>query len=192
MDGSASPPGPSCNGERDFHGEKRGNQTHASTIDPDARPVHKGPGPALRLASMDNILMEKRHGPVVDARLMPATGTAEIDERSNARRVTLAADKAYDTADFVTNLRERMDSPHVAQNTAGRRSAIDRRTTWHPGYAGSQRVRKRIVEVVRWGKASTGLRKTRQRGLNRVGWIFTLTATAYNLIHLPELLADPV
>jgi transposase len=197
-DGSGSPPGPGRNGERDFHGEKRGNQTHASTTDPDARLIRKGPGQASRLAYMGHVLMENRNGLVVDARLTQATGTAEreaalamIDERSSARRVTLAADKAYDTADFVANLRERMISPHVAQNTAGRRSAIDRRTTRHSGYAVSQRVRKRIEEVFGWVKASAGLRKTRHRGLNRVGWTFTLTATAYNLIRLPKLLADP-
>ena len=103
-------------------------------------------------------------------------------------RITLAADKAYDTADFVEALRDIKVTPHVAQNTTNRRSAIDGRTTLHPGYAVSQRIRKRIEEGFGWTRTSGGVRKTRHRGKERVGWMFTLTATAYNLVTLPKLL----
>ena len=104
-------------------------------------------------------------------------------------RVTLGADKAYDTSDFVAELRALRVTPHVAQNTAGRRSRIDARTTRHPGYAASQRARKRIEEVFGWMKGVAGQRKTRFRGTARVGWAFTFAAAAYNLIRLPKLLA---
>jgi len=197
-DGSGPPPGPGRNGERDFHGEKRSNDTHASTTDPDARLIRKGPGQASRLAYMGHVLMENRNGLVVDARLTRATGTAEreaalamIDERPGTHRITLGADKAYDVAAFVASLRDRVVSPHVTQNTRGRRSAIDGRTTRHPGYAVSLRIRKRIEEVFGWVKTSAGLSKTRHRGLDRVGWTFTLTVAAYNLVRLPKLLATP-
>jgi transposase len=195
-DGSGSPPDPGRNGERDFRGETRRNETHASTTDPDARLIRKGPGQAAKLAYMGHILMENRHGLAVDARLTTATGTAEreaavamVDDLPGSHRVTLGADKAYDTAGFVAALRERRVSPHVTQNTSGRRSAIDGRTTRHPGYAVSLRIRKRIEEVFGWVKSSAGLRKTRHRGLERVGWTFTLTVAAYNLVRLPKLLA---
>jgi transposase len=197
-DGSGPPSGPGRNGERDFHGEKRSNDTHASTTDPDARLIRKGPGQASRLAYMGHVLMENRNGLAVDARLTRATGTAEreaalamIDERSGTYRITLGADKAYDVGAFVASLRDRIVSPHVTQNTKGRRSAIDGRTTRHPGYAVSLRIRKRIEEVFGWVKTSAGLSKTRHRGLDRVGWTFTLTVAAYNLIRLPKLLATP-
>jgi len=104
-------------------------------------------------------------------------------------RITLGADKAYDTKDFVAEMRALSAAPHVAQNTTSRRSAIDGRTTSHPGYAVSLRVRKRIEEVFGWIKSAAGLRKTRHRGAARVGWMFTLTAAAYNLVRLPKLLA---
>jgi transposase len=197
-DGSGPPPGPGRNGERDFHGEKRSNDTHASTTDPDAQLIRKGPGQASRLAYMGHVLMENRNGLAVDARLTRATGTAEreaalamIEDRPGAHRVTLGADKAYDAAAFVASLRDRTVSPHVTQNTKGRRSAIDGRTTRHPGYVVSLRIRKRIEEVFGWVKTSAGLRKTRHRGLGRVGWTFTLTVAAYNLVRLPKLLATP-
>jgi len=147
---------------------------------------------------MGHVLMENRNGLVVDARLTRATGTAEreaalamIDERPGTHRITLGADKAYDVAAFVASLRDRVVSPHVTQNTRGRRSAIDGRTTRHPGYAVSLRIRKRIEEVFGWVKTSAGLSKTRHRGLDRVGWTFTLTVAAYNLVRLPKLLATP-
>ena len=138
--------------------------------------------------------MENRHALVVDTRLTLATGTAEreagldmIAARPGNHRITLGADKAYDVAGFVVDLRQYNVTPHVAQNTTHRRSAIDARTTRHPGYAVSGRVRKRIEEVFGWTKATAGFRKTRHCGLARVGWMFTLTITAYNLVRLPKL-----
>src|SRR6202163_41508 len=193
-DGSGEPPAPGRNGERDFHGEKRRNETHASTTDPDARLYRKGRGQPAKLAYLGHVLMENRHALVVDARLTLATGTAEraaglemIAARPGHHRITLGADKAYDVASFVADLREHNVTPHVAQNTTTRQSAIDGRTTRHPGYAVSGRLRKRIEEVFGWTKAAAGFRKTRHRGLACVGWMFTLTATAYNLVRLPKL-----
>jgi transposase len=184
------------NAERDFHAEKRSNDTHASTTDPDARPFRKGRGKEARLCHMGHLLMENRHGLIVDATLTHATGTAEreaaitmLGRLDGRHRITLGADKAYDVADFVDRLRAIRVTPHVAQNLTNRRSAIDRRTTRHPGYAVSQRIRKRIEEAFGWIKTSGGLRKTRHRGNPRVGWAFTLTAAACNLIRLPKLLA---
>jgi transposase len=195
-DGSGEPPASGRNGERDFHGEKRSNETHASTTDPDARLYRKSSGQPSKLAYLGHVLMENRHALVVDTRLTLATGTAEreaalemVADRPGNHRITLGADKAYDVAEFVADLRELEVTPHVAQNTANRRSAIDGRTTRHAGYAVSQRLRKRIEEGFGWAKAAAGFRKTRHRGLARVGWMFTLTATAYNLIRLPKLLA---
>lgn len=194
-DGSGNPPDPGRNGERDFHGEKRSNETHASTTDPDARLIRKGSGQAAKLAYMGHVLMENRNGLAVDVRLTPATGTAEreaalemIGERHGRHRITLGADKAYDTKEFVANLRALNVTPHVARNTNGRRSALDGRTTRHAGYVVSIRFRKRIEEIFGWTKSSAGLRKTRHRGLDCVGWMFTLTVAAYNLIRLPKLL----
>jgi IS5 family transposase len=195
-DGSGEPPSPGRNGERDFHGEARKNDTHASTTDPDARLYRKSAGQGAKLCYMGHLLMENRNGLIVDSETTPATGWAEraaaeamIEEVPNAGRVTLGADKAFDTAEHVDNLRRLRVTPHVAQNTANRRSAIDRRTTRHPGYAASQRLRKRIEEAFGWIKTIGGLRKTRHRGLGRVGWMFTLTAAAYNLVRLRKLLA---
>ena len=198
-DGSGEPPAPGRNGERDFHGEKRRNETHASTTDPEARLYRKGRGQPAKLAYLGHVLTENRHALVVDARLTLATGTAEreaalemVADRPGNHRITLAADKAYDAAEFVTDLRELIVTPHVAQNTTNRRSAIDGRTTHHPGYAISGCVRKRIEEVFGWTKAAAGFRKTRHRGPARVGWMFTLTATAYNLVRLPKLVGAAV
>ena len=195
-DGSGAPPGPGRNGERDFHGEKRSNQTHSSTTDPQARLYRKGPGQPARLAYLGHVLMENRHALVVDTRVTLATGTAEreaaldmLDARPSRRRLTLGADKAYDAAEFVAARRARNVTPHLAQNTSNRRSAIDRRTTRHPGYAFSQTVRKRIEETFGWTKSTAGLHKTRHRGLARVGWMFALANTAYNLVRIPKLLA---
>jgi hypothetical protein len=148
------PPAPGRNGERDFHGEKRSNATHASTTDPQARLYRKGRGKEARLCFMGHALMENRHGLIVDGRVSEATGTAERDEARGMvealpgrHRITLGADKNFDTQGFVAGLRALNATPHVAQNTSGRRSAIDRRTTRHPGYALSQRARKRIEEA---------------------------------------------
>jgi transposase len=193
-DGGGEPPAPGRNGERDFHGEKRSNETHASTTDRDARLYRKGPGQPAKLAYLGHVLMENRHALVVDTRLTLATGTAEreaalemVAARPGNHRITLGADKAYDVAGFVDDLRACNVTPHVTQNTTNRRSAIDGRTTRHPGYAVSGRMRKRIEEVFGWSKAAAGFRKTRHRGLARVAWMFTLTATAYNLVRLPKL-----
>src|ERR1700739_715919 len=191
-DGSGSPPGAS--GEQDFHGEKRSNETHASTTDPDARLYRKGPGQPAKLAYLGHVMMENRHALVIDTRLTLAIGTAEreaalemVADRPGNHRITLGADKAYDVAEFIADLREYNVTPHVAQHPTTRRAPIDGRTTRHPGYAVSGRVRKRIEEVFGWAKAAAGFRKTHHRGLARVGWMFTLTATAYNLVRLPKL-----
>jgi transposase len=182
------------NAERDFHGEKRTNETHASATDPDARLVRRGRGKEAKLCHMGHLLMENRHGLIVDAMLTSATGTAERDaaevmlgRQPGRHRATLGADKGYDAAGFVAAVRALNVTPHVAQHTS-RRSAIDRRTTRHPGYEASQRVRKRVEEAFGWLKTTGGLRKTRHRGLARVGWLFTLTAAACNLVRLPKLL----
>ena len=151
---------------------------------------------------MGHLLMENRNGLIVDAELTRASGTAEreaalamLERRGRRRRITLGADKAYDAAEFVRNLRERQVTPHIARDDhltktgKRRRSAVDARTTRHAGYAVSQRLRKRIEEAFGWIKTTGGLRKTRHRGLARVGWMFTLSVAAYNLVRLPKLLA---
>jgi transposase len=192
-DGGA--PGGGRNGERNFHGETRSNDSHASTTDPDARLYRKGSGKEAKLCYLGHVLMENRNGLVVDARLTLATGTAErevaavmVGAREGCHRITLAGDKNYDTKAFVAEMRSLNVTPHVTQNTSGRASAIDGRTTRHPGYALSQRIRKRIEEVFGWTKAVAPMRKTRHRGQERVGWQFVFTAAAYNLIRLPKLL----
>jgi transposase len=184
------------NAERDFHGATRTNDTHVSTTDPDARLYRKGRGKEARLCHMGHLLMENRNGLIVDTLVTRATGTAEreaalamLGRQAGRHRATLTADKAYDAAAFVASVRTLNVTPHVAQNTSGRRSAIDARTTRHPGYAVSQRVRKRIEEAFGWIKTTGGLRKTRHCGTARVGWMFTLTAAACNLVRLPKLLA---
>lgn len=195
-DGSGAPPSDGGrNAERDFHGETRRNDTHASTTDPEARLFRKGRGKEAKLCYMGHLLAENRHGLIVDARLTEATGTAERDAAlamvadTAPRRSTIGGDKNYDTAAFVADCRALGCVPHVAQNTTNRRSAIDRRTTRHPGYAISQRQRKKIEEPFGWIKTAGGLRKVRHRGRRLVEWFFVLTAAAYNLIRLPKLLA---
>jgi transposase len=194
-DGPGEPPAPGRNGEADFRGQRRSNETHASTTDPDARLYKKAAGQAAKLCHMGHVLTENRNGLVVEAELTKATGTAEreaartmVDDLQAEHRITVGADKAYDSSDFVADMRRLGVTPHVSQNTKGRRSAIDGRTTRHPGYAISQRKRKRIEEVFGWMKAAAGFRKTRHRGTARVGWMFTLNAAAYNLVRLPKLL----
>ena len=201
-DGSGEPPGPGRNGERNFHGEKRSNETHASTSDPEARLARKGDGQGSRMAYAGHFLMENRNGLIVEALLTQASGTAEreaalamIERRGpRGRRITLGADKGYDVAGFIAALRARRVTPHVAidghvrKGGKPRKTAIDRRTLRHPGYAISLRLRKRIEEPFGWIKTVANLRKTRHRGTDRVGWFFTLAATAYNLIRLPKLL----
>lgn len=187
------------NGEVDFHGEKRSNATHASTTDPDAMLYRKSPGTGAALCYMGHVLMENRNGLVVDAETTRVSGHAErmaavemikgVTSPSGKRRITVGADRGFDTRDFVEDLRELGATPHVAQNNAGRRSAIDARTTRHPGCARSIRVRKRIEEVFGWIKGSAGQRKTKVRGLAKVRFAFTFAAAAYNLIRLPKLMA---
>lgn len=196
-DGSDEPPSPGRNGERDFHKEKRSNATHASTTDPDAKLYRKGDNQAARLCYMGHALMENRHGLVVNATLTEASGTAERQAAlamiarysPGSRRLTLGTDRGFDTRGFVTALRAFNVVPHVAQNTANRASAIDRRTTRHPGYRASQTIRKRIEESFAWVKTIAGLRKTRYRGTGRVAFHFTFAMAAYNLIRMPKLLA---
>jgi len=194
-DGSGEPPAEGRNGERDFHGEKRSNETHASTTDPDARLYKKAAGQAAKLCHMGHVLMENRNGLVVEASLTHASGTAEreaaadmVGQHSGGQRITIGADKAYDTTDFVAEMRRQGVTPHVGQNNKNRRSAIDGRTTRHRGYTVSLRIRKRIEEVFGWMKTVGGQRKTRFCGTARVGWMFTLAAAAYNLVRLPKLL----
>lgn len=196
-DGSGEPPGPGRNSERNFRGERRKNETHASTTDPDARLYRKASRQVSVLCHMGHALMENRNGIIVDTRLTTASGTAEreaaiemIGELPAAGRITLGADKAYDAASFVAEMRRLGVTPHVAQHETGRRSAIDPRTTRHPGYAVSQICRKRIEEMFGWFKTTGGLRKTRHHGTRRVGWMFTFVAAAYNLVRIPRLLSD--
>ncbi len=190
------PEGGGRNPEVDFHGEKRLNRTHASTTDPKARLFKKGKGKEAKLCFMGHVLMDNRHGLVVSPRLTAATGTAEreaavdlVEAVPGRHRITVGADKAYDTREFVHALRALRAVPHVAQNRSGRASAIDGRTTRHPGYAVSQRLRKRVEEIFGWMKTVGNLRKTRHRGEDRVGWVFTLTAAAYNLVRIRNLKA---
>jgi transposase len=187
------------NADVDFKGQKRSNETHESTSDPEARLYRKGSGMEARLCFIGHTLMENRSGLIVDTRLTAADGHAEriaalsmIEERADRpHAVTLGADKAYDAEDFVNELRSMNVRPHVAQNDNGRRSAIDRRTTRHAGYARSQKIRKRIEEGFGWIKTVAGQRKTRFKGKDRVGWAFTFAAAAYNLVRLPKLLEAP-
>jgi transposase len=191
------PPDSGRNPDGDFRGEKRTNATHASTTDPDAKLYRKGPGMEAKLCFIGHALMENRSGLLVDTCLTQAGGHAErvaalamIEpraERPNA--VTLGADRGYDAADFVNELRSLNVRPHVAQNTT-RRSAIDGRTTRHAGYAASQRARKRIEEAFGWMKTVAGMHRPKLRGVDRVGWAFSFAAAAYNLICLPRLLAE--
>ena len=182
------------NAERDFHREKRSNETHASTTDPDARLFRKGAGKEAKLCHMGHLMTENRYNIIVDARLTEANGTAErttaldmIDDNAHPGS-TVGADKNYDTAEFVAGCRERRCVPHVAQNNTNRRSAIDGRTTRHRGYAVSQQKRKRIEEPLGWMVKTIGImRKTRHRGRALVEWFFVLTATAYNLIRIPKI-----
>ena len=197
-DGSGEPPAPGRNGERDFHGEARCNDTHASTTDEDAKLFRKGPGKEAKLCFIGHALMENRNGLVVGAVATKVSGHAErlaalhlIEPHAErAAPITLGTDKGYDAADFVMECRELGVTAHVAQNTAGRNSAIDGRTTRHAGYTISQVIRKRIEEAFGWGKTIAGLGKLQHRGLAKVDWQFTFAMTAYNLIRLPKLLAN--
>jgi transposase len=187
-----TPPDDPGNPSVDFHGERRTNATHQSTTDPAARLARKGPGKEAKLCYAGHVEMENRHGLVVNTRLTQASGTAEpeaalamVAELPGWARVTLGADKGYDQKEFVRALREHQVTPHVARKV---HSAIDRRTTRYPGYAISQIKRKRVEEIFGWMKTIGGLRKTRHRGVDRVGWVFTFAAAAYNLVRMRNLL----
>jgi transposase len=183
-----------------FKGEKRRNDTHESKTDEDARLARKGNGQEAKLAYCGNVMIENRHGLVVDVEVLQANGTAERDaalvmvERiAGEDRITVAGDKGYDTKDFIKELRGMNITPHVAQNTARPGgSAIDARTTRHEGYRVSQQRRKIVEEVFGWMKTVGGQRKTKYRGLWRVGWIFTFAAAAYNLVRMRTLTAISV
>src|SRR5512134_2428946 len=180
----------------DFRGEKRSNATHQSTTDPDAQLVRKSKGQAASLGYRGHVLMENRHGLVVGAQATqvvgasePATALAIATAIPGDHRATLGGDKGYDTADFVAGCRELKITPHVAQNSTTRRaSAIDGRTTRHPGYTISQRCRKCVEEVFGWLKTVGQLRKLHHRGTALVNWVFLLRTTAYNLIRMRNLL----
>jgi transposase len=195
-DGSGGPPAQGKNPDADFRKQKRSNVTHVSTTDPDARLYRKSEAAPAQLCYMGHALMENRNGLVVGASLTRATGTAEreaavdlVQRIGGNRRVTLGADKHYDTRDHVDALRALGITPHVAQNTANkRRSAIDGRTTRHAGYAVSMRRRKRVEEIFGWLKTVGAMRKTRHRGIERVGWMFTFSLAAYNLVRMRNLL----
>jgi len=195
------PPDDPGNPTVNFRGEKRSNTTHQSTTDPESRLAKKGRGFESKLAYVGHALMENRHGLLVDFQLTQASGTAERDvvpqllydaKLRGFHPRTLGADKAYDARECVATIREQQVTPHVAQNTSRRRSAIDRRTTRHPGYAISQRLRKRVEEVFGWLKSVGGFRRTRYRGLARTQLAGYLVATAYNLVRMARLLAQPV
>jgi len=178
-----------------FHGEKRSNQTHCSTTDPDAMLARKSRGTGAVLAYRGHLLTENRNGLVVSTLTTRAYGSAERDAAllmaetlPGRHRVTLGADKGYDTRDFVGELRHMEITPHIAQNDTNRRSALDERTTRKAGYQVSQKKRKRIEEVFGWMKSIGLLRKLRHRGLERVDWMFTFTAAAYNLVRIRNLM----
>ncbi len=178
----------------DFRKQRRTNDTHASRTDPDARLYKKSRGAESKLCYMGHLMIDNRHGLATKACVTIASGTAEreaavqmADKISGNRRVTLAADKGYDTRECVRKLRDRNITPHVAQNDTNRRSAIDRRTTRHPGYQVSQRKRKLVEQMFGWAKTVGLMRKTRHRGTERVDWMFTFTAAAFNLVRMRNL-----
>jgi transposase len=197
---NAPPPDDPGNPTVNFHGQKRSNQTHESTTDPDARLARKGSGKEAKLSYNSNLLVENRNGLIIDTETFEANGTAErdaalvmLEKVPGTGRVTVGTDKGYDTTDFVSECRNLQVTPHVAQNEkrpGG--SAIDKRTTRHDGYAISQRKRKRIEECFGWLKTIALMRKVRHRGIFKVGWVFTFAAAAYNLVRLRNLRASSV
>ena len=190
---------PPCGNRRevDFHREKRSNETHRSTTDPDARLYRKSKGSEAKMSYLGHALMENRHGLLVDTMVTLADGTAERDaavlmasQIAGVKQVTLGGDKNYDTQELVRDLREMKVTPHVAQNDTNRRSAINGRTTQHVGYAISQKKRKRIEESFGWMKTIGMLKKVKLRGLEKVSWLFTFVAAVYNLYRLQRLEAQ--
>ena len=193
-DGKGKPP--EAGGDVDFHGEKRKNETHESTTDPDARLFKKSKGREAKLSYLGHVLMENRNGLLVQTFLTEANGRAERDAAllmaeviPGGRRVTLGGDKNYDTQEFVRELRGMNITPHVAQNDSYRSSAIDQRTVRHSSYEVSQRKRKRVEQSFGWMKMVGMLRKVKLRGMDKVGWLFTFTGAAYNLCRLRNLMA---
>jgi transposase len=185
------------NGDVNFHGQKRSNDTHQSTTDSEARLYKKTGGSEAKLSYLGHGLMENRNGLLVKTRVTLATGTAERDaalemakKMAGSKRLTLGGDKNYDTRDFVRELRGMNVTPHVAQNTTNRSSAIDRRTTRHTGYTVSQQKRKRVEQSFGWMKMIGLLKKVKLRGRKKVGWLFTFVGAAYNLIRLQRLKAQ--
>src|ERR1700723_1423224 len=193
-DGQGKPPGPG--GEVNFHGEKRKNQTHESTTDPEARLFKKSKGSEAKLGYLGHVLMENRNGLLVQTFLTEANGRAEreaamlmVEAIPSGKRITLGGDKNYDTRELVQELRRMNSPPHMAQNDTNRSSAIDQRTTRHAGYEVSQRKRKRVEQSFGWMKMVGMLRKVKLRGVEKVGWLFTFTGAAYNLCRLRNLMA---
>jgi transposase len=190
------PPDDPGNPTVNFHGERRSNATHGSTTDPEARLMRKGTGREAKLSYHGHVLMENRHGLAVDGCVTQATGLAERETAlamatNLPAGATLGADKGYDVAGFVDALRQLGVTPHIAQHTTHRRSAIDGRTTRHAGYAVSQRKRKLVEEIFGWAKSVALFRKTRHRGVRRVGWMFTFGLAVYNLIRIRNLTWQP-
>ncbi len=197
-DGPHEPPDDPGNPSVDFHGEKRSNDTHVSTTDPDSRLARRGKGKEAKLSYAEHVLMENRNGLIVDAQVHPASGVSETEAAlemlaenvagTNGVR-TVAGDKGYDTTEFVDVCRELQITPHVAQNL-GRNggSRIDARTTRHSGYTISQRIRKRIEEIFGWQKTVGGFRKTRFRGLAKTQFASYITSAAYNLLRMAKIL----
>ena len=193
-DGSdQQPPDDPGNPTVDFHGERRSNATHQSTTDPDARLARKGKGKEAKLSYAGHVLMENRNGLAVNACVNLAEGRAEVEaavamveEIPGQHHVTLGGDKNYDTKEFVQEMRDHQVTPHLALKAT---TIIDARTTRHPGYAISQQKRKRVEEIFGWLKTVGGLRKTRHRGVERVGWMFTFALAAYNLVRMRNLAA---
>src|SRR5918994_455476 len=187
------PPDTRGNAAVNFRGERRTNATHQSTTDPDARLYKKGVGRPAQLAYGAHLLMENRSGLIVNACVLPADGFGERDaamvmaDAVPGGRITLGMDKGYDASAFVAELRRMGVTPHVAQNTTNRHSAIDHRTTRHPGYAVSQRKRKLVEQAFGWMKTIGGFRQLRHRGGPLVTWIFTFSAAAYNIVRLRRL-----
>lgn len=189
------PAGGGANPTVNFHGQRRTNATHQSTTDPDARLYKKARGREARLGYLGHVLMEHRSGLIMKTMVTPADGYGERDAAlvmvetvPGRHRITVAADKGYDTRGLVAGLRALHVTPHVAQHTTGRRSAIDARTTRHLGYAISQQKRKLVEQGFGWMKTIGGLRKLRHRGGRLVEWVFTFTAAAYNIVRLRRLL----
>jgi transposase len=190
--GPSAPPDDPGNPTVNFHGERRKNDTHASTTDPDAQLYRKGKGKEAKLAYLGHVLLDNRHGLVANVCATAATGTAEREAAvllltPEDQATTVGGDKNFDVASFVAAVRELEITPHVAQKDNG--SAIDGRTTRHAGYAVSQRKRKLVEQVFGWMKTVGGLRKLRHRGGELVDWILTFTAAAYNLVRIRTLLA---